>query len=107
MGSAPRTGRSVPSSESSPMMAVPARDSAGILPMQAIIVSAMGRSKAGPSFFRSAGARLTVMRWSGNPMPLFFSAARTRSRDSLTAASGRPTTSNEGMPKDRFTSTAT
>ena len=34
-------------------------------------------------------------------------AARTRSRDSFTAASGRPTTSNPGRPEERSVSTST
>jgi hypothetical protein len=41
---------------------------------------------------RSAGARLTVTRLlRGNSSPLVCSAARTRSRDSLTPVSARPT----------------
>jgi hypothetical protein len=52
---------------------------------------AMGRSKPEPSFLRSAGARLMVMRVGGRSKPEFLMADRTRSRDSRTAASGRPT----------------
>ena len=52
---------------------------------------AMGRSYAGPSFLRSAGARLTVMRRIGNSQPELRIAARTRSRASWTALSARPT----------------
>ena len=52
---------------------------------------AMGRSKPEPSFLRSAGARLMVMRVGGRSKPEFLMAERTRSRDSRTAASGRPT----------------
>ena len=58
----------------------------------------MGRSYTGPSFFSSPGARLTVMRRWGNSKPQFLTAARTRSRDSFTEASGRPTTSKCGRP---------
>ena len=41
--------------------------------------------------------------WQENPKenPLVFAAARTRSRASRTAASGRPTTSNAGRPPER------
>ena len=46
----------------------------------------------------SAGARLTVIRDTGNVSPAFFIAARTRSRASLTAASGRPTILKSGSP---------
>ena len=52
---------------------------------------AMGRSKPEPSFLMSAGARLMVMRVGGRSKPEFLMAERTRSRDSRTAASGRPT----------------
>ncbi len=38
------------------------------------------------------------MRVSGNSKPEFLIAARTRSRDSRTAVSGRPTTENDGRP---------
>src|SRR6476620_7826754 len=40
----------------------------------------------------SAGARLTVMRLAGSARPEAISAERTRSRDSATALSARPTT---------------
>ena len=54
-----------------------------------------------PAFFLSAGARLTVTRLTGNSRPQFLMEARTRSRASRTAASGRPTTSNWGSPPER------
>ena len=60
------------------------------------------RSRArspGPALRRSAGARLTVIRFCGNSKPELTIAARTRSRDSRTAASGRPTTANDGRPR--------
>ena len=41
------------------------------------------------------------MRLTGNLAPQFFTAARTRSRASRTAASGRPTTSKAGSPPER------
>ena len=51
---------------------------------------AMGKSKPEPSFLMSAGARLMVMWVGGNVVAaVFFNAARTRSRLSRTAASGR------------------
>ncbi len=47
------------------------------------------------------------MRISGNSRPEFWTAARTRSRDSLTARSGRPTSVNAGSPRRTSTSTVT
>src|SRR5688572_20605326 len=69
--------------------------------------SAMARSKPVPSLRRSAGARFTVIRRSGNSNPLFRIAARTRSRASRTAVSGRPTMSKPGSPLATSTSTDT
>ena len=60
-----------------------------------------------PDFRVPAGARLTVIRLTGNLKPLLRMAERMRSRASLTAASGRPTTSKAGRPGDRSLSTAT
>lgn len=67
----------------------------------------MGRSKAGPSLRRLAGARLTMTFLVGNLYPLLEIATRTRSRASCTAASGRPTTENPGRPALTSTSTST
>ena len=39
-----------------------------------------------------------MIRFCGNSKPELTIAARTRSRDSRTAASGRPTSANEGRP---------
>ena len=66
---------------------------------------AIARSIPGPALRRLAGARLATIRRSGNSKPQLVSAARTRSRASRTAASGRPTTENAGRP--RWTSTST
>ena len=67
----------------------------------------MGRSKCEPSLGRSAGERLTVMRRMGSAMDRAESAARTRSRASDTALSGRPTTPKFGMPGARAHCTST
>ncbi len=67
----------------------------------------MGRSYTVPAFRRPAGARLTVIRDTGKSNPLDFTAERTRSRASFTAASGRPTTSKAGRPPDRAHSAVT
>lgn len=58
----------------------------------------MGRSKCDPSLGRSAGERLTVMRLAGRAMAIPVSAARTLSRASDTALSGRPTMAKAGIP---------
>src|SRR5690349_17183001 len=67
---------------------------------------AMGRSKLGPSFFTSAGARLIVVRPNVNVNPELISAVITRSRDSFTAASGNPTIIMIVSPYPAFTSTS-
>src|SRR5450830_864360 len=68
---------------------------------------AMGKSKRPDSLGKSAGARLTVMRLAGNSKRAFCSAARTRSLDSLTSVSGKPTMVKQGRPLARWTSTVT
>ena len=55
----------------------------------------------------SAGARFTVIRLIGNSYPQFFIEALTRSLDSFTAVSGKPTISNDGIPLERSVSTST
>ena len=69
--------------------------------------TAIGRSKDGPSFFVSAGARLMVIRFAGKANPEFFMAVRTLSFDSLTAEPGSPTISKHGKPFEMSTSTWT
>src|SRR6202044_3797114 len=69
--------------------------------------TAMGRSKLGPSFLTSAGARLMVVRPMGNLNPELVSAVETRSRDSFTAASGNPTMTTMVSPQPELTSTST
>ncbi len=60
MGSKPLIGRSLPSRASSPrIIDFFGKDS--ICSETKRIPMAIGRSKAGPSFFKSAGARLTVI----------------------------------------------
>ncbi len=53
------------------------------------------------------GARFTVIRRCGHSRPDDSTAARTRSRDSRTAASGSPTTWYAGRPDETWTSTVT
>src|SRR5437763_399202 len=75
--------------------------------LQAIMPSAIGRSKLGPSFLMSAGARFTVVRPRGQKYPLLEIAVVTRSLLSLTAASGKPTTTMTGLPPAALTSIST
>ena len=71
------------------------------------IAAAIARSKPGPALRRSAGARFAVIRCSGNSKPELTIAARTRSRDSRTAASGSPTSEKAGRPRWMSISTST
>src|SRR3989344_6202725 len=69
----------------------------------------MLKSKTGPSFFSSAGARETTTFWLrvlGETKPEFFMAAQTRSLDSSTALSGKPTKEKEWSPLVKSTSTS-
>ena len=106
--SAPRTGRSSPDSDSSPAKAQPAKRVPSICPLAARMPSAMGKSNRPESLGKSAGARLTVMRWlCGNVRPLLSKALRTRSRASFTSTSASPTRVKLGRPLARCTSTVT
>ena len=67
----------------------------------------MGRSRPAPPLRTPDGARLTVTLRSGHVRPLERMAARTRSRASRTAASGRPTMVKPGSPLETWTSTET
>ena len=100
MGSTPVTPRSAPVRDSSPMKAASA-GGGGSSPPAESSPTKMGRSYTVPAFFWPAGARFTVIRLTGNLAPQFFTAARTRSRASRTAASGRPTMSKAGSPPER------
>jgi len=69
--------------------------------------SAMGKSKCAPSFTTSAGAKFTAMRFGGSASPIDDKAARTRSRDSATALSAKPTMAMVGNPFAICTYTST
>ena len=104
---APRTGRTRPSSASSPTAACSASRSTGSCRDAASTASAIERSKPDPSFRRPAGARLTVIRFSGHsscaePMPL-----RTRCLASAQARSASPTIAKPGRPPSMCASTST
>ncbi len=83
------------------------RRSGLISPVAARMPNALGKSNAAPSFRRSAGARLTVIRSIGNSKPALRMAARIRSRLSRTVESGSPTVAKQGSPGVTSTSTET
>ena len=107
MGSTPLAFFSSPFSPSSPRNRSPCAAPAGISSMASSIPTAMGRSKAVPSFFLSAGDKLTVMRHGGRFRPTFFRATDTRSLDSRTSVLREPTMKNAGSPLAMSTSTET
>ena len=107
MGSMPFTGLILPSRESSPRSTALPISAEPISPVDFTRATAIARSSIAPSFLSSAGARLTVILWFGNFLPLFLIAERTLSRLSFTAASGSPTTSNACNPGFTSTSTST
>ena len=93
------TGRSRPSSASSPTAAWPASASRGIWRDAASTASAIGRSKPEPSLRSPAGARLTVIRRSGQFSSADAIPLRTRCFASWQARSARPTIANAGTPR--------
>ncbi|OGV43631.1 MAG: hypothetical protein A2X48_16635 [Lentisphaerae bacterium GWF2_49_21] len=92
MGSNPFTGLTLPFKASSPTIMVLESFSRSSFPVVAIMLNAMGRSNAAPSFRMSAGASPTTVFPNGCVYPQLSSADLTRSRLSLIAASGSPTT---------------
>jgi len=104
IGRTPGTDRTSPPSDSSPMSATPP-EPGRICSDPRRIPTAIARSSDAPVFRRSAGARLTVIRRGGWVNPSLRNAPRTRSRDSWSAASARPTTVNPGRPGATSTST--
>ena len=91
IASTPGSPRIEPSRASSPASHQSASGRSGICSEAQRIAAAIARSNPGPALRRSAGARLAVIRLSGKSNPQLTIAARTRSRDSRTAASGSPT----------------
>ena len=67
----------------------------------------MGRSNPDPVLRRTPGARFTTTLLAGSEKPHERSAAFTRSRDSCTEASARPTMEKPGIPFAMTTSTST
>ena len=106
-GRTPGTRRRDPSRPSSAIKARPSSDWAGNWQSAAMTPRPMARSRPEPALRKPDGARLTVTRFWGHLNPLEIIAARTRSRDSLQEASGKPTTRKPGSPLLTWTSTAT
>ena len=103
----PGTWRNDPFSPSSPQKARPSVQPGDSSPVATSRPTAIGRSRPAPPFRMPEGAKLTVTRRSGQGRPDERTAARTRSRDSRTAASGRPTMVKPGNPLETWTSTET
>ncbi len=103
----PRTGRSLPSRDSSPTNKRSLRSLARSCPDRTRIKRAMGKSKKAPSFKSSAGARLTVILVAGKVKFEFIMALLTRSRDSETVLLAIPTILKAGRPLLESLSTST
>ena len=91
----------MPSRASSPTTAYWSNRSEAICPLPASMPRAMGRSNEAASLGRSAGARLMTTRFCGRWKPELTIARSTRCVLSLTAASGRPTSTVFGSPAGR------
>ena len=92
IGSTPGTERRPPDRVSSPIRTVSSSDSLGTTSRAPRIAMAIARSKWVPRLGRSAGeSRIVMRRVLGQSKPLFMIAIRHRSRASLSAGSGRPT----------------
>ena len=76
----------------------PRSPASGTAPAAASTEHASARSYPLPCFGSVAGERASVMRRAGQVSPEFTTAARTRSRDSASAASGSPTSDTPGRP---------
>ncbi len=103
----PGTERTEPSSPSSPTKAIPSIAPVVTSPMATSSATASARSSPEPTLRIVGGARFTVVRVSGHGSPLDAIAARTRSRASRQAASGRPTMVTPGTPRPTCASTVT
>ena len=103
----PGTGRTRPSSASSPCTAWRSSSSSGTCPEAARIASAIARSNDEPSLRSAAGARLTVMRARGHSHSAQRTPLRTRSFASVTARSASPTMVKPGIWPPTWASTST
>ena len=102
-GKTPRVSRKVPSNESSPINTVSL-----ILKSNPFATSnaiAIGKSNAEPLFGNQAGVSETITFRFGQICPELINADLTRSRDSKSAASGKPSKAKVGNPSPISTST--
>ena len=106
-GRTPRTERTFPSRASSPSTTIESKGSCGRVPCAIKIASAMERSKLEPLLGNQAGESETVTFLLGQTSLQFDIAARTRSRDSCSAASGSPRSEYMGIPSEISTSIST
>ena len=110
MGSTPFILLTSPLSPSSPAITVSSTTPSLMSPKSSDAIKraiAIGRSKAVPCFFLSAGEIFTVMRFGGSLKPLFEKALLILSLASLTSDETNPTSSNTGIPPVTSASTAT
>jgi hypothetical protein len=106
-GNTPRIERIAPSNASSPRNTVSMCDWFGIVPFAASSAIAMDKSKLDPLFGNQAGDKETVTFLLGHVSRQFTNAARTRSRDSDSAVSGKPKSAYIGRPSAISASTVT
>ena len=97
-GRIPLTRYTRPSKPSSPQNTILAARFCTPAYREATTASAIGKSKPDPVLGNSAGERLTVNRVGSKRRPVEAIAASTRDRDSLSEASGSPTSANAGNP---------
>lgn len=103
----PRTGRTRPSSPSSPIITTSAMAAGSSRSAAPSTAHATARSKPEPLFGTEAGERPTVSFFCGHSAPELTTAARTRSRLSIRLLSGSPTSVNAATPGSRSASTST
>ena len=106
-GKTPRTDRIFPSSDSSPKKTTSAIESGATVVLADKIAIHIAKSKLDPLFGSQAGESETVTFRFGQISAQFTIAALTRSRDSESAASGRPSNEYMGKPSAISTSTVT
>ena len=106
IGNIPSTLLIFPSSDNSPINIVFIILEVFIHLIQASIPIAIGKSKNGPSFFISAGAKFITIFLLFISYPEFLIAVLTLSFASFTLVSGKPTISQDGIPADTSTSTS-
>lgn len=98
-GSTPATGRTRPSRASSPSSTLFSSRDHAVLRSADSTANASAMSYTEPIFGSVAGDSANVSRAIGQVLPQLVTAARTRSRDSCSAASANPTRCTPGSPE--------